>query len=154
MERTYYLTAAGRAALWAKDSGAVPVDYKRILAAVEFHGHSEVIRSRLRRFSDHLISEWLTEQEDLGLLGFRASEPLDDITFTGKRPPAPPPLLDIDSLRLAKASVLAGTTLLRTGCYLADERVANLPPVAKARAETIIQLLEDDPDQVTLAQAR
>ena len=29
-------------------------------------------RSRLRRFSDELISEWLAELEDLGLLAFRA----------------------------------------------------------------------------------
>jgi CheY-like chemotaxis protein len=154
MGRTYYLTAAGRTALWAKDTGSVPLDYKRILAAVEFQGHSEVIRSRLRRFSDELISEWLTELEDLGLIDSRAAEPLDDITFSGKRPPSLPPLLDVDSLRLAKNSVVAGATLVRTGAYLANERVANLPAVNKAPSETVVQLVEDDPDQITLAELR
>ena len=154
MDRTYFLTPAGRSALWAKDTGSVPIDYRRILAAVEFQGHSEVIRSRLRRFPDQLIDEWLQELEDLGLIGHRAAEPLDEITFTGKRPPALPPMLDVDSLHLAKRSVVAGATLVRDGCYLADERVANLPPLGKPREETLIQLVEDDADQAELAELR
>jgi CheY-like chemotaxis protein len=154
MDRTYFLTPAGRSALWARETGSVPTDYKRILAAVEFQGHSEVIRSRLRRFSDQLIDEWLQELEELGLIGHRAAEPLDDITFSGKRPPSLPPLLDVDSLHLAKRSVIAGATLVRDGCYLADDRVANLPPAGKPAAETIVQLVEDDPDQVSLGELR
>lgn len=154
MDRTYFLTPAGRSALWAKDTGSVPIDYRRILAAVEFQGHSEVIRSRLRRFPDQLIDEWLQELEDLGLIGHRAAEPLDEITFTGKRPPALPPMLDVDSLHLAKRSVIAGATLVREGSYVADDRIANLPALARPRGETVIQLVEDDPDQIALAELR
>lgn len=154
MDRTYFLTPAGRSALWAKETGSVPIEYKRILAAVEFQGHSEVIRSRLRRFSDELISEWLEELEQLGLIDYRAAEPMEDITFDGVRPPSLPPMLGVDTLHLAKKSVIAGATLLRTGCYLADDRVANLPPANKTPAETVIQLVEDDPDQRELAQLR
>jgi CheY-like chemotaxis protein len=154
MERTYFLTPAGRSALFAKETGSVPVDYKRILAAVEFQGNSEVIRGRLRRFSDQLIDEWLQELEDLGLIAHRATEPLDDITFTGRRPPSLPPLLDVDSLHLAKRSVIAGATLVREGCYLADERLAHLPRVTKPTSDTVVQLVEDDPDQIALAELR
>ena len=154
MDRTYFLTPAGRSALFAKNTGSVPIEYKRILSAVEFQGHSEVIRSRLRRFSDRLIDEWLQELEDLGLIDHRAAEPLEDITFTGKRPPSLPPLLDVDSLHLAKHSVVAGATLVREGCYLAHERVANLPPLGRRPGETVIQLVEDDPDQIALAELR
>jgi CheY-like chemotaxis protein len=154
MDRTYFLTPAGRSALWAKQTGAVPIEYKRILAAVEFQGHSEVIRSRLRRFADELITEWLEELAQLGLIDYRAAEPLEDITFTGLRPPALPPVPDVDTLRIAKHSVIAGATLVRTGCYVADERVANLPSVAKRAAETVIQLVEDDADQAALASLR
>ena len=154
MDRTYFLTSAGRSALWAKGTGAVPIEYKRILAAVEFQGHSEVIRSRLRRFSDELITEWLDELEELGLIDHRAAEPMEDITFTGTRPPSLAPLLGVDTLHLAKRSVVAGATLLRDGSYLADERVANLPPLAKPPAQTVIQLVEDDPDQRDLAELR
>ena len=154
MDRTYFLTAAGRYALWARETGSVPLDYKRILAAVEYHGHSDVIRSRLRRFPDQLIDEWLGELEELGLISHRAAEPMDEITFTGKRPASLPPLLDVDSLHIAKRSVVAGATLVREGCYLADERVANLPPLGKPRRATLIQLVEDDVDQSELAQLR
>jgi CheY-like chemotaxis protein len=154
MDRTYFLTPAGRSALFAKQTGSVPIEYKRILSAVEFQGHSEVIRSRLRRFSDQLIDEWLQELEDLGLIDHRAAEPLEDITFTGKRPPSLPPLLDVDSLHLAKHSVVAGATLVRDGCYLAHDRVANLPPLGRRPGETVIQLVEDDPDQIALAELR
>jgi len=151
---TYYLTAAGKAALWAEGTGAVPLDYKRILGLVEFQGHAEVIRGRLRRFSDDLISEWLGELVHLGLIEERDAEDMDDITFTGKRPPSPPPMLDVDQLRLAKDSVVAGATLVRTGAYLADERVANIPPLNKPVGQTVIQLVEDDPDQIALADLR
>lgn len=154
MDRTYFLTPAGRSALWAKETGSVPIEYKRILAAVDFQGHSEVIRSRLRRFPDELIDEWLDELEELGLIDHRSAEPMEDITFNGTRPPSLPPMLGVDSLYLAKSSVVAGTTLLRTGCYLANERVANLSPVKKGPGETVIQLVEDDPDQRELAELR
>ena len=63
-------------------------------------------------------------------------------------------MLDVDSLHLAKRSVIAGATLVREGCYLADERVANLPPLGKPREQTLIQLVEDDPDQGELAELR
>ena len=154
MDRTYFLTPAGRSALWAKETGSVPIEYKRILAAVDFQGHSEVIRSRLRRFPDDLISEWLEELEQLGLIDFRVAEPPEDITFTGLRPPSLPPMLGVDTLHLAKRSVVAGATLVRTGCYLSDDRVANLTPVMKASGDTVIQLVEDDPDQSELAEMR
>ena len=154
MDRTYFLTPAGRSALWAKETGSVPIEYKRILAAVDFQGHSEVIRSRLRRFPDDLISEWLEELEQLGLIDYRAAEPPEDITFTGLRPPSLPPMLGVDTLHLAKKSVVAGATLVRTGSYLFDERIANLPALANAPGETVIQLVEDDADQSELAEMR
>ncbi len=154
MDRTYFLTPAGRSALWAKETGSVPIEYKRILAAVDFQGHSEVIRSRLRRFPDELIDEWLDELEELGLIDHRAAEPMEDITFSGTRPPSLPPMLGVDTLQLAKTSAVAGATLVRTGCYLASERVANLPPAKKRHTETVIQLVEDDADQSKLAELR
>ena len=47
-----------------------------------------------------------------------------------------------------------GATLLRSGSFLSDDRVANLPPLAKAPADTAILLVEDDPDQLALAELR
>jgi two-component system phosphate regulon response regulator PhoB len=70
------------------------------------------------------------------------------------RVPLLPPLADEDSRRLAKTTVIAGATLLRSGSFLADERIANLPPLPKAPAQTSILLVEDDPDQAALAELR
>ena len=67
----------------------------------------------------------------------REAGELDAITFTGAALPALPPLTDEDRKRLAKTTVLGSATLLRSGSFLAQERIANLPPLAKAPADTV-----------------
>ena len=155
MPLVYYLTAAGKDAIAAKDGDIkLPLEYRRILGMIEAEGHIDVIRGRLRRFSDRLIQEWLKELEDLKLVESGLPGKEEDITFTGIRPPFLPPLADEDSMRLAKSTVVAGATLLRSGSYLADERIANLPPIAKSPRDTFIMVVEDDPDQAALAELR
>lgn len=156
MALVYSLTAAGRDAVSAKDAEAtlLPLEYRRLLALIEIDGHVEVIRGRLRRFPDRLIDEWLRELEYLKLVESRPAGKLDEFTLTGQRVPTLPPLADEDSKRLAKATVIAGATLLRSGSFLADERIANLPALAKAPSATVILLVEDDADQRTLAELR
>jgi CheY-like chemotaxis protein len=155
MALVYYLTAAGKHAILAKDGAAnLPLEYRRLLGLIELEGHVNVIRGRLRRFPDRLIDEWLKELEDLKMIESGPAGKLDDFTFTGQRVPLLPPLADEDSRRLAKTTVIAGATLLRSGSFLADERIANLPSLAKAPAETVILLVEDDPDQMALAELR
>ena len=121
---------------------------------IEVGGHVEVIRGRLRRFSDQLIDEWLKELEDLKMVESRVAGDLAEITFNGGPVPLLPPLTDEDRKRLAKATVVGGATLLRQGSFLADERIANLPALAKPPAETVILLVEDDPDQLALGELR
>ncbi|HXU43852.1 MAG TPA: response regulator [Burkholderiales bacterium] len=157
----YSLTAAGQEAL-SSDVGegdfplavSFPQDYRRILAMIEVGGHIDVIRGRLRRFPDRLIDEWLKELEDLNMIESREAGALDEITFSGVRVPLMPELNDDDRKRLAKITVVAGATLLRSGSFLSADRIANLPPLAKAPAETVILLVEDDPDQSALAELR
>jgi len=154
MPLVYYLTGAGKDAIATKEGDAkLPLEYRRILGMIEAEGHIDVIRGRLRRFSDRLIQEWLTELEELKLVESGLPGKEEDITFTGLRPFLPP-LADEDSMRLAKSTVVAGATLLRSGSYLADERIANLPPIAKSPPETYILVVEDDPDQAALAELR
>ena len=50
--------------------------------------------------------------------------------------------------------MIAGATLLRQGSFLADERIANLPPLEKPPSDTVILLVEDDPDQMALGELR
>jgi CheY-like chemotaxis protein len=157
----YSLTAAGQATLSSVAGegdfpAAVdfPQDYRRLLALIEVGGHIEVIRGRLRRFPDRLIDDWLKELEDLKMVESREAGELDAITFSGARLPLLPPLSDDDRKRLAKITVVAGATLLRSGSFLSADRIANLPPLAKTPAETVVLLVEDDPDQAALAELR
>jgi len=155
MPLVYSLTAAGQEALSEDEGeGNLPLDYRRLLAMIEVGGHVEVIRGRLRRFPDRLIDEWLKELEELKMVETHEAGDLDEITFSGARLPLLPPLTDDDRKRLAKTTVIGGATLLRSGAFLADERIANLPPLAKAPGETLILLVEDDPDQMALADLR
>ena len=158
----YTLTAAGQEALSAGDVGDgdfplevdFPSDYRRLLALIEVGGHIEVIRGRLRRFPDRLINDWLKELEDLKMVNSHEAGDLDAITFTGAALPLLPPMTDEDRKRLAKTTVVAGATLLRSGSFLAAERIANLAPLAKPKSATVILLVEDDPDQAALAELR
>jgi CheY-like chemotaxis protein len=156
MARVYHLTVAGKDALAAKEGAEkLPLEYRRLLTVLETEGHIDVVRGRLRRFSDRLIEEWIRELEELKLikLGKPAAKPAD-ITFNDSRAPGLPPLADEDGKRLARTAIIAGATLLRSGSFLAVDRIANLQPVAKTPARTVILLVEDDPDQMALAQLR
>ena len=158
----YTLTAAGQEAVSAQDVGGAdfplevdfPSDYRRLLAMIEVGSHIDVIRGRLRRFPDQLINDWLKELEDLKMIESREAGDLDAITFTGAALPLLPPLSDEDRKRLAKTTVVAGATLLRSGSFLSADRIANLAPLDRTRAETVILLVEDDPDQSALAELR
>jgi len=155
MSLVYSLTTYGSSTLSAQEGeAAVPLEYRRLLGLINAGGHIDVLRGRLRRFTDQMIDEWLRELQDLKLIEAKPADKLDDFTFTGRRPPRLPALLDEDSKRLAKTAVVAGATLLRSGSFIADERVANLPPLDKALTRTMILLVEDDPDQATLGQLR
>ena len=156
MALVYHLTTAGKDAVSGKDGEAtlLPLEYRRLLGMIEIGGHLDVIRGRLRRFPDRLIEEWLRELVDLNMIEPGPESALDDFTFSGQRVPLLPPLADEDSKRLARATVVAGATLLRSGSFVADERIANLPALAKPPRDTLILLVEDDPDQMTLAELR
>jgi two-component system, OmpR family, phosphate regulon response regulator PhoB len=155
MARVYHLTPAGKDALSKKDASDLPLEYRRLLSLMEVEGHIDVIRGRLRRFPDRLIEEWLKELEELKLIkSAQTGRKPADITFTDTNQPTLPKLDDEDSKRLARTTVIAGATLLRQGSFLAVDRIANLPPIDKKPAQTVILLVEDDPDQLALAELR
>ena len=151
----YTLTELGQDTLTTDASkGNLPQDYRRLLGLIEVGGHVDVLRGRLRRFSDQLIQDWLKELQDLGLIDSHEAGELDAITFTGAALPPQAPLTDEDRKRLAKATVVAGATLLRSGSFLAADRIANLPRLRKLPAQTVVLVVEDDPDQKALAELR
>src|SRR5258708_19417904 len=155
MASVYYLTGEGRDAMSKKDGESkLPLDYKRLLGLIELEGHVRVIRGRLRRFPDRLIDEWRKDLEELKMVSPRPAGNLDAFTVSGGPVAVLAPLPDEDSKRLAKTTVIAGATLLRSGSFLSDERIANLSPLDKPPARTAILLVEDDPDQAALAELR
>jgi CheY-like chemotaxis protein len=155
MPLVYALTELGQDTLTTDAAkGNLPEDYRRLLGLIEVGGHVDVLRGRLRRFPDQLIQDWLKEIQDLKLVESHEAGELDAITFTGAALPPQPPLTDEDRKRLAKATVVAGATLLRSGSFLSADRIANLPRLRKLPAQTVILLVEDDPDQKALGELR
>ncbi|HYN13370.1 MAG TPA: response regulator [Burkholderiales bacterium] len=154
--RVYALTATGRKAFWESQNKTdlLPADYRRILGLVEFQGHSEVIRAYLRRYSDELIDDWLAEMVELGLVDAVPVQPLTKLQFKRSQDATLPPLVEEDKTRLEADTKAAGASLSRSGVYLAEDRLKNLPGPRKATGDTVVLIVEDDPDQLALANMR
>jgi CheY-like chemotaxis protein len=149
--RIYRMSPSGRRA-WEKEDPAVPAAFRRILGMLETETHIDVVRGHLRRYPDQLIFEWLAELEELGLAESRPDKTAHDLDFTGTF--KLPKLIAEDQARLAQESQAAGGVLQRKGVYLATERLQNRRASEKAPAESIVLIVEDDPDQLALAQLR
>jgi len=149
--RILRLTESGRKA-WDTQDAKVPRDYRRILGLIETEAHSDVIRGYLRRYPDKLILEWLSELEDLGLVESAADAASHDLDFTSSL--KLPDLIAEDRKRLAEDAKAAGASLSRKGVYLAADRLKNRAASAKAAGETLVLIVEDDPDQLALAELR
>jgi CheY-like chemotaxis protein len=143
--RIYRVTAAGREAWEAQDT-AVPTDYRRILWLMDFHGYGGVTKDLLRHFTKEVLDDWLEEIAELGLI--EEADPETTVPAVDNRTPV---LNQEHFLREAKS---AGAELTRTGAYLAADRVASRRVAQKAPGDTVILLVEDDPDQRALADLR
>jgi CheY-like chemotaxis protein len=149
--RILRVTDAGRKA-WDTQDAKVPRDYRRILGLIESEAHSDVIRGYLRRYPDKLIYEWLSELEDLGLVESAADAASHDLDFTSSL--KLPEMIAEDQKRLAEDTKAAGASLSRKGVYLAADRLKNRAASTKPPAETVVLIVEDDPDQLALAELR
>jgi CheY-like chemotaxis protein len=149
--RLLRLTDAGRKA-WDTQDAKVPRDYRRILGLIENEAHSDVIRGYLRRYPDKLIFEWFSELEDLGLVESAADAASHDLDFTASL--KLPEMIPEDRKRLAEDTKAAGASLSRKGVYLAADRLKNRVDPGKAAADTVVLIVEDDPDQLALAALR
>jgi len=154
--QSYRLTEAGRD---ARNSGdlSVPADYRRIIGLLEGDTHFDVIRAALRRFPDKLILDWLGEIEELGYIEAVPDESHFDLDFTkllAKPSGSSPALTTEDAARIAKEAKTAGAALERTGAWIAKDRRKNVPAWAKPIADTSVLIVEDDPDQLALADLR
>jgi CheY-like chemotaxis protein len=148
-QRSYRLTDAGREA-WEGQDAAVPADYRRILWMMDFQGHDGVADSLLSLYPMDMLDEWLSEMEEIGLI-----ETVPD----GQQVPSDfVPRHTDKTVALDKASlqqaVQAAGTLTRTGAFIATDRLTSRPEPSKARGESVVLIVEDDPDQLALADLR
>ena len=149
--RIYRRTEAGKKTLESQDS-KVPAEHRRVLGLVETDAHSDVIRGFLRRHSDKLIFEWLDTMEQLGLLESAPAEQQHDLDFTTSL--KLPTLIAEDRNRLAQDAQIAGAVIADKGAYLSAERLKNGVVSMRPPAETVVLIVEDDPDQAALAELR
>lgn len=155
-DRNFRITASGKDARASNDT-AIPTDYRRLLALIEAKTHFDVIRGRLREYSDQLLEEWLAELEELGFIESLPADSGADLDFTDHFKSAPakaPRVLPQDAERLSQTAKEAGNALERSGLFIARERIANLPSTKRAPAQTTVLIVEDDPDQLALADLR
>ena len=155
-ERIFRRTEAGREAM-NSDDAAVPSDYRRLLKLIEQDTHIDVVRGCLRQYPDRLIEEWLDELVELGYLDHAApADPLDlDFTaYFSKGPAATADVLAEDAGKLEKQAKAAGTALSRSGAFFHPERLKNRAPSKKKPEDTVVLIVEDDPDQMALADLR
>ncbi len=152
---TYRLTQIGREVSAIEDL-SVPADYRRILAMVRADTHFDVIRGALRRYPDKLIAEWAAELVEAGYLETVPEEADFDLDFTKPvaQPVAQAMFTGEDAKFIAAQAQAAETTLARAGAWIAEDRLKNRPAAPKAPAETTVLIVEDDPDQLTLADLR
>jgi CheY-like chemotaxis protein len=137
MPPRYQLTDAGRNA-WESQDTAVPADYRLILWLLDFHGN-DYAASAFRRFPEKLLDEWLGEMEELGLIERATSGP----KYAPERP-----------VEVLDDEVSAAEMLSRGGAYIAEHRLRNRLPPGKPRARIVVLIVEDDADQLALADLR
>jgi CheY-like chemotaxis protein len=147
-ERTYRPTAAGRNA-WESQDMAVPEDYRRILWLMDFHGQDGGLRELLRKYPRNVLDEWLTEMEDLGLI--EEATGAGDAAFSTHDADR---TLGLDQARVKRDGQAASVDLARTGAYISADRLSRRPAPRKAPGDTVVLIVEDDPDQLALADLR
>lgn len=153
-QRSWRLTEAGQAARETGDL-SVPADYRRIIGLFEGDTHFDVIRGALRRYPDKLIAEWVAELEEMGYIEAVLTEEELDLDFT--KPAAiklASSAVKEDTQRIESEAKSADASLARTGAWIAEDRLKNAAPWDKPASETVVLIVEDDPDQLALADLR
>jgi len=149
-ERVYRLTEQGRAA-WESQDVAVPADYRRMLWMMDFQGHAGVVSDLLRQYPRNVLDEWLAEMEELGLI---EPAPEGEGVPAGFAPHHADQTQAMNEPRIKREAETASGALSRTGAYIAADRLSQRPALHKTPADSVVLIVEDDPDQLALADLR
>lgn len=146
MNPIYRITDAGREA-WESEDVSVPADYRRVLWAIDYQGAGQ-IEGLERIFPEQHVAACLADLEELGLIE-RLHVADISMTLVGGWPSAG------ETPAVAAGDVAsAHDELSMHGAYLAEDRLEDRQRARKAPAETTILIVEDDPDQLALADVR
>lgn len=134
------ITKAGRDA-WQAPKGTIPEDYRKTLWMIDIQGYTRAMKGLLHRYPQQLLADWLSELEQLGYVW-----PLSNGESDNNAP------LDITQPNLA-AGEEAAQALFLGGAYLAQNRPKR-GTSSQPRQEKVVLIVEDDPDQLALANLR
>jgi hypothetical protein len=151
--KAFRLTQEGNAIWAARERLHLPLDSRRVLGAVDYGGHMEVIRSQLARFPRQQVDQWLVDFQAMRLIEAAQKEAhvkLQDLAKDVTTPPIEPE----DKAESESLCSQVDTSLSRLGVYIASERAQWLPNSGKKVSQTRVLVVEDDPDQVVVALRR
>jgi len=149
--RTYRLTKSGRDA-WESEDVAVPADYRRILWLIDFQGHAGLLSAMLKTVSRAVLEDWLQEMEELTLIEAVPEGEAKPEDFAS--PDQTLKLSDLERKRLKQDAQQAGASLANSGAYVAMHRLDGRAALRKESRDTSVLIVEDDPDQLALADLR
>ena len=140
----YRVTDSGRDA-WESEDVSVPADYRRILWAIDFQGSGQ-LEALERLFPEQHLAACLSELEELGFIERMHVADVSITLMGGWR---------ATLAQVAPDEVAGAREALEThGAWLAEDRIGRVPRTKKAPVNTIILVVEDDIDQLTLADVR
>jgi CheY-like chemotaxis protein len=147
----YRLTKSGRDA-WESEDVAVPSDYRRILWLMDFQGYGGVTNTMLSSISRSMLDDWLGEMEEIGLIEAvpEGEETLADFPAADRTLK----LTDVERHRLKQDTQAASDSLATSGAYISTHRLSERAALRKAAADITVLIVEDDPDQLALADLR
>jgi CheY-like chemotaxis protein len=149
--RIYRLTQSGRNA-WENEDVAVPADYRRILWLIDFQGHAGLTSVMLKTVSRAVLDDWLEEMEELTLIEVVPEGEAKPEDFAS--PDQTLKLTDLERRKLKQDAQAAGDALASTGAFVAVHRLNDRAPLRKQSGDTSVLIVEDDPDQLALADLR
>jgi len=149
--RIYRLTQSGRDA-WESEDAAVPSDYRRILWLMDFQGHEGLTSVMLKSISRSMLDDWLGEMEELGLI--EALPEGEETAADFASPDQTLKLTEFDRMRLKQDTQAASESLATSGAYIAMHRLRERSALQKPAADITVLIVEDDPDQLALADLR
>jgi two-component system, OmpR family, response regulator len=135
----YIVSKAGREA-WTSADAAIPEQYRKFLWMIEVQGHERAVEALGQGHPAFLVRDWLREMQELGLIEQRSAEELRAGSRLNENEPS---LIDGSD---------EGEVLEPGRVYFSAKR--RTLPAPKNAADTVILIVEDDPDQLALADLR